>query len=648
MMLGRLRRTRVFAYPQPVDMRKSFNTLSALIGQQEELLEGDAYLFVSRNRKRAKVLWFDGTGICLLSKRLEKSKFACLWGRRQEVVLTANELWLFIEGCTQLGKIELSPPEYNHEQDGRVFENNFKKRENRSCQSIKDDYKKRMRIQTETDIEALKVKAIILEKENERLSKRISELIRENIELRGANPKQLEIMLSQLDGELKKIAGEVQSINNPVTRPGSSERLNRSEKPKSREPQKGHGPRSQGQLTIIDEDYDVDEADKQCPICGEQLEEWEGAEDESEVIDVIQRQFIIRRRRRKKHRCRNGCCVETGIAPPLLIPGGRYAPGFALESLMMKYVDNIPLNRQSQIFRREGLETSRTTLWDQHWAFVCKVKPAIKRLKEYLLSQPVLGADESPWPFIMKGGRQKWQAWSITCPIAMLIEIHPTKSAEAGVKLLEGYSGKLIADGASVYEKLRKEMSFRLYNCWSHARRTFIKAEDTDPVRVKIFLEMTAELFQIEKEVFPDGVEGKRRSLEELDRLRQVRQSQSKAVIQKMHKWLAEQKALPESNFGKALKYMAKRWNRLTGFLEDPEIPLTNNRTERSYIDLACGRRSFDGCRSMRGAIAAGTMYSLIGSAKLCGLEPRDYLKIVMDAILEKRTIPLPHDLIEK
>jgi transposase len=102
-------------------MRKSFNTLSALVGQQEDLLEGDAYLFVSRNRKRVKVLWFDGTGICLLAKRLEKGRFAAMWDRGEDIVLTANELWLFLEGCSQLGKMSLSPPEYSQDRDGRLF-----------------------------------------------------------------------------------------------------------------------------------------------------------------------------------------------------------------------------------------------------------------------------------------------------------------------------------------------------------------------------------------------------------------------------------------------------------------------------------------------------------------------------------------------
>ena len=119
------RRIRVFAYAGPVDMRKSFNTLAVLVRQMDQdLLVGDAFLFVSKRRNRAKVLWFDGTGLCLLAKRLEKGRFAAIWERALigSGTLTVSELSLFMEGCELIGRQVLSPPEYDHDRDGRVFE----------------------------------------------------------------------------------------------------------------------------------------------------------------------------------------------------------------------------------------------------------------------------------------------------------------------------------------------------------------------------------------------------------------------------------------------------------------------------------------------------------------------------------------------
>jgi transposase len=105
------RQVGVFAYAEPVDMRKSFDALTALVkqGMGQDLYAGSLFLFVSKNRKRAKVLYFDGTGLCLFAKRLEKGRFAavCDRERNRAVKLTVSELTQFIEGSETIGR---SPP----------------------------------------------------------------------------------------------------------------------------------------------------------------------------------------------------------------------------------------------------------------------------------------------------------------------------------------------------------------------------------------------------------------------------------------------------------------------------------------------------------------------------------------------------------
>jgi transposase len=113
-VIGSARGVQVFAYGEPVDMRKSFDTLSALVegGLKRSVLTGDVFLFVARNRKRAKVLYFDGTGLCLLAKRLEKGRFAAVYEQAEKrgAKLTLSELALFIEGSDAIGRAPLSPP----------------------------------------------------------------------------------------------------------------------------------------------------------------------------------------------------------------------------------------------------------------------------------------------------------------------------------------------------------------------------------------------------------------------------------------------------------------------------------------------------------------------------------------------------------
>jgi len=113
-MIGSTRQVSVYAFSQPADLRRGFDGLSALVREAmgHDELSGDLYLFVSRNRRRAKVLLWDGTGLCIYAKRLERGRFACLWQQRTapQMRLTVSELQLFLEGSKLVGRMPLSPP----------------------------------------------------------------------------------------------------------------------------------------------------------------------------------------------------------------------------------------------------------------------------------------------------------------------------------------------------------------------------------------------------------------------------------------------------------------------------------------------------------------------------------------------------------
>jgi transposase len=112
-VIGSTRQVAVWAYGGPADLRKGFDGLSALVvqGLSRDPLSGDCYLFVNATRKRAKVLLWDGTGLCIYAKRLEQGRFACLWrdAAARVVRLTMSELQLFLEGSALVGRIALSP-----------------------------------------------------------------------------------------------------------------------------------------------------------------------------------------------------------------------------------------------------------------------------------------------------------------------------------------------------------------------------------------------------------------------------------------------------------------------------------------------------------------------------------------------------------
>jgi transposase len=108
MLIGSSRVVRVFASPEPVDLRLGFDGLFALARDalQQDPMSGDLYLYVNRPRTRCKVLFWDGTGLCIFQKRLARGRFANLFARTEErtatITLTASELALFIEGASRV------------------------------------------------------------------------------------------------------------------------------------------------------------------------------------------------------------------------------------------------------------------------------------------------------------------------------------------------------------------------------------------------------------------------------------------------------------------------------------------------------------------------------------------------------------------
>jgi transposase len=112
------RRVTVYAHRVPTDMRKGFDSLCALVTEQvaRDPLNGDVYVFLSRDRIRTKVLHFDGTGLCLYVKRLERGRFAALWrdASADPITLTVSELDLFLDGSALIGRVALTPPALSH------------------------------------------------------------------------------------------------------------------------------------------------------------------------------------------------------------------------------------------------------------------------------------------------------------------------------------------------------------------------------------------------------------------------------------------------------------------------------------------------------------------------------------------------------
>lgn len=171
-------------------------------------------------------------------------------------------------------------------------------------------------------------------------------------------------------------------------------------------------------------------------------------------------------RKRKKYRCKCGGAIETALGPKKRIAGGRYAPSVAVAIAVDKYADHLPLERQARIMTRQGPAIDSQTLWDQIDALTKHLTPTYERLHAYVLSQPVLGADETPWRRMAGQRSKRWSAWALCAPNAVYYHLDESRSAEAAKKVLRDFSGTLVCDGYSAYESLKKQGAlFRVAHC---------------------------------------------------------------------------------------------------------------------------------------------------------------------------------------
>lgn len=503
-------------------------------------------------------------------------------------------------------------------------------------------------IQHETDLERLRQIALLQETEIGHLHRRIRVLLGELAKATGRDESRLQLELQLLQEQLDRRINDLYGRSSEK-RPADGE----TEKPKDveKKAKTGHGPREQIKLPVVEKFYDLDDADKACPKCGGALNELAGQTEDSEEIDIVHRSYRVVKHKRKKYVCKCGECVETAIGPQKLIPGGRYSVDFGVDVAVSKYADHLPLSRQVKQMGRYGLEVNAQTLWDQLWAMHGHLKATYEALHGYVLSSPVVGADETTWRFLKKGETKDWFAWSVTRPDAVFYKIMSARSAKAAAELLKDYGGVVMADGYSAYGALARELAepsragprFTLANCWAHGRRKFVECEGHYPV-AKEAIDIIRTLYDVERRA-KESAEGMDEA-SRLEMLARMRREESAQIVKEFYEWVGSQTALPKSGLGIALEYMVTYRSGLEKFLKDPRIPLDNNQTEREMRPVAVGRKNHYGSKSLRGTQVAAMFYSLIESAKLAGLNPVEYVgTAVRRAIDNPRTVTLPCDL---
>ena len=374
-----------------------------------------------------------------------------------------------------------------------------------------------------------------------------------------------------------------------------------------------------------------------CPQCGAEMRKI--GEDVSEILEYVPARFRVIRHVRPKMACKACDRIVQVAAPSRPIDRGIAGPGLLAHILTSKYADHLPLYRQSQIYAREGVDLERSTMAE--WVGGCShlVDPLIKELGRYVLAAGKLHADDTPVP-VLDPGRGKTKTgrlWTYvrddrsaasTDPPAVLFRYSPDRRGERPREHLKGFSGILQADAYSGYGHLYEGGRILEAACWAHARRAFydIHQANQSPIAAEAIARI-GELYAIESEI-------RGKPPEERCRVRQVRAG---PLLESLREWLRQTLARvsKKSELAKAIGYVLTRWTAFTRYVADGRIEIDNNAAERALRGVALGRKNYMFCGSDAGGERAATMYSLIGSAKLNGLDPEAYLRHVLERIAD-------------
>jgi len=374
-----------------------------------------------------------------------------------------------------------------------------------------------------------------------------------------------------------------------------------------------------------------------CPCCKGELRKL--GEDISEMLEYMPASFFVIRHVRPKMSCRKCSCVVQAPAPQRVIDRGLPGPGLLAHVITAKFADHTPLYRQSQIFAREGVELERSILARWVGEAAALLAPVAEVLRRYVLDTEKLHGDDTPVPVLAPGtGKTKtgrfWAyvrdnrpAGDKTAP-AVWFTYSPDRKGEHPQRHLAKFEGILQADAFAGFNKLYEGGAIQEAPCMAHIRRKFfdLMKLHQSPIATEA-VERIAALYRIEKEI-------KGRSADER---RAVRAARARPLFDDMRRWLEQAltQLAPKSETAAAIHYALGLWDALARYLDDGRIELDNMIAERALRGIAIGRRNYLFAGSDAGGQRAAILYSLIGTARLNGLDPEAYLRYVLARVGE-------------
>jgi len=374
-----------------------------------------------------------------------------------------------------------------------------------------------------------------------------------------------------------------------------------------------------------------------CGACGNSLVRI--GEDVSEKLDVKPAEFFVQRHIRGKYVCHDCETLSSEPVPAQVIDGGMASAGLLAWLAIGKYADHLPLYRLEEIARRSGVPLSRSTLASWSGEIGVALQPLAQELRQMALAREVLHADETPVKQLDPGrGKTKTAyLWAYrsndldTGPPIVVFDYQTSRSGEHARTFLGDWSGHLLTDDYSGYKQMYKGLGLAPpkiveLGCWAHARRKFfdLHVANQSPLAQQALVRI-AKLYEIEAHVKEMTVEDRQR----------YRQEHAVTALSNLKSWLVENrlKLAPNSAMAKAFDYTLRRWDALERYAQTGCIPIDNNPVENSIRPIAIGKKNWLFMGSERAGKRAAAIQSLIGTARLNGLDPQAWLKDVLEKL---------------
>lgn len=369
-------------------------------------------------------------------------------------------------------------------------------------------------------------------------------------------------------------------------------------------------------------------------------------EEITEVLEWEPGELFVKKYVRPKYAKPGNEGVLTGSLPSRPLEKAMAGAGLLTQVVIDKYVDHLPLYRQMQRFERSGVKLPYSTLTDWVGATCKLMEPLYQALVREVIKCNYLHVDETPIKVLdkdKKGQTHRGYYWVYHNSIDKIVffDYQQGRGREGPMNVLENFQGYLQTDGYSAYEIFDKQNGITLMHCMAHARRMFHEALDNDRDRAEYALEQTGKLYAIERKCKEESLD--------FNATLQLRKEKSVPILQLLGVWMKQQymEVTPKSAIGKALAYSIERWQRLSIYTENPILNIDNNPVENSIRPSVLGKKNFLFAGSHEAAQRSAMLYSLLGTCKMHGIEPYQWLKSVLETIadhpINKITQLLPH-----